>query len=408
MLEDRKVYVYISLEKQDIFVGTLWSHFRHGDETASFEYDKDWLANPNAFSLEPSLELFPGQYHTKHKLFGAIGDSAPDRWGRTLMRNNEIDMAKAEKRSPRTLNEIDYLLLVNDQTRQGALRFKSDISGTFLSSSPTETVPPLVKLPELLSAAEKTSENKATPAEIKLLLQPGSSLGGARPKASVIDTDGTLCIAKFPKKDDNNNVVLWEGVALDLAKRAGIKTPEWKIITVANKKVIILKRFDRQGEKRIPFLSAMSMLGAEDGDDNKYSCLDIADALIEHGASTNEDLEELWRRIVFSIAISNTDDHLRNHGFLYTGQQGWRLSPVYDVNPNPDSQGFLHTYISKTDNTADYDIALSVCENFRVKLKDAKEIINHIKGIVSDFAVTAKRFNVSASEIERMSHLFKI
>lgn len=176
------------------------------------------------------------------------------------------------------------------------------------------------------------------------MLQPGSSLGGARPKASVIDTDGTLCIAKFPKKDDNNNVVLWEGVALDLAQRAGIKTPEWKIITVANKKVIILKRFDRQGEKRIPFLSAMSMLGAEDGDDNKYSYLDIADALIEHGASTNEDLEELWRRIVFSIAISNTDDHLRNHGFLYTGQQGWRLSPVYDVNPNPDSQ-WLFTYL---------------------------------------------------------------
>ena len=408
MLEDRKVYVYISLEKQDIFVGTLWSHFRHGDETASFEYDKDWLANPNAFSLEPSLELFPGQYHTKHKLFGAIGASAPDRWGRMLMRNNEIDTAKAEKRSPRTLNEIDYLLLVNDQTRQGALRFKSDIPGTFLSSSPTETVPPLVKLPELLSAAEKVSENKATPAEIKLLLQPGSSLGGARPKASVIDADGTLCIAKFPKKDDNNNVVLWEGVALDLAKRAGIKTPEWKIITVANKKVIILKRFDRQGEKRIPFLSAMSMLGAEDGDDNKYSYLDIADALIEHGASTNEDLAELWCRIVFSIAISNTDDHLRNHGFLYTGQQGWRLSPVYDINPNPDSQGFLHTYISKVDNTADYDIALSVCENFRVKLKDAKEIINHIKGIVSDFAITAKRFNVSAAEIERMSYLFKI
>ena len=240
------------------------------------------------------------------------------------------------------------------------------------------------------------------------MLQPGSSLGGACPKASVIDTDGTLCSAKFPKKDDNNNVVLWEGVALDLAKRAGIKTPEWKIITVANKKVIILKRFDRQGEKRIPFLSAMSMLGAEDGDDNKYSYLDIADALIEHGASTNEDLEELWRRIVFSIAISNTDDHLRNHGFLYTGQQGWRLSPVYDVNPNPDSQGFLHTYISKVDNTADYDIALSVCEDFRVKLKYAKEIINHINGIVSDFAITAKWFYVSAAEIERISNLIKI
>jgi serine/threonine-protein kinase HipA len=232
-------------------------------------------------------------------------------------------------------------------------------------------VPPLIILPKLLSATDALLEDAETAAQLKLLLAPGSSLGGARPKASVREKDGQLAIAKFPKKDDEYAAVEWEFVALELARRAGLDVPDFRLENIAKRAVIILRRFDRAGKTRIPFLSAMSMIGA--GDNEAHSYLELMDALRQYGASPGSDGAELWRRIVFSILISNTDDHLRNHGFLYEGQAGWRLSPVYDVNPVPVEvkERVLTTAISEEDGTASLDLALSVAENFGLKKKEA-------------------------------------
>jgi serine/threonine-protein kinase HipA len=286
--------------------------------------------------LPKRIHLTGAAYHTTvgTSVFGAIGDSAPDRWGRVLMRRAESIKAKAEKRRPVTLFEADYLLGVNDEARQGALRFSLEVDEpVFLSAKNISSIPPLVDLAKLLSATERFLEEDESPEDLKLLLAPGSSLGGARPKASVRDLDGSLAIAKFPRRDDEYNIVVWEAVALSLAKLAGIKVPDWRLETILNKPVLITKRFDRSTNGRIPFLSAMSMLGARDNEEHSY--LEIAYAIVQNGASTNKDLAELWRRIVFSIMISNTDDHLRNHGFIYERNHGWRLSPVYDINPTP-------------------------------------------------------------------------
>jgi serine/threonine-protein kinase HipA len=249
------------------------------------------------------------------------------------MRRAEIMRAKQENETPRSLTEIDYLLGVNDFARQGALRFSKTIDSPYLKEGAQNSIPPLIQLPKLLSAAQNFEESSENEQELKLLLAPGSSLGGARPKASIIDKDESLAIAKFPKKDDESNAVLWEAVTLSLAKEAKINTPIWRIETILDKAVLIIKRFDRENKIRIPFLSAMSMLQAKDNEQRSY--LEIAYSLSEHGSSPDEDMKELYRRIIFNILVSNTDDHLRNHGFLYESQKGWRLSPVYDINPTP-------------------------------------------------------------------------
>ena len=324
------------------------------------------------------------------------------------MRRYESKLAKEENRQPKTLNEIDYLLLVNDEARQGALRFRETKDGKFFFPGHIKSIPPLVILPKLLVAAEHIANDNENFEDIKLLLVPGSSLGGARPKASVIDKAGNLCIAKFPKSSDTHNLVLWEAVALTLAKNAGIRTQEWALEKIARKDVIIMKRFDRNGKARIPFLSAMSMLNAIDNDERTHSYMNIADAIRQCGASPKEDLTELWRRIVFSIMISNTDDHLRNHGFLYDSESGWKLSPVYDINPNPQSGGVLTTYISEDDNSANIDLALSVAEYFGLKSTKAKVIVDEIKDAVLEWETIAKSFEIKRSEIEQMKSAFNL
>lgn len=331
-MADRLVYVHADIDGKPSLVGRLYSHNNKGKETASFQYEKEWLENPLRYSLEPALTLAGGQFYTAKSLFGSIGDSAPDRWGRTLMKRAEARRAEAAKERARTLYEIDYLLQVHDVTRQGALRFSVEPEGPFLADG-GPPVPPLVNLPKLLSATDALLEDAETAAELRLLLAPGSSLGGARPKASVRERDGQLAIAKFPKKDDDYSAVEWEFVALELARRSGLDVPDFRLEHIAGRAVIILRRFDRAGEIRIPFLSAMSMIGASDNEQHSY--LELVDALRQYGAAPDKDAEELWRRVVFNILISNTDDHLRNHGFLYEGARGWRLSPVYDVNPVP-------------------------------------------------------------------------
>ena len=409
-MPDKKILVYISLSNDNYFVGTLWSYFNRGRETSDFEYSKDWLKNPKAFSLEPDLFFGAGKQVNPRQtpLFGSFGDSAPDTWGRILMRRYEAQIAKDENRSPRTLNEIDYLLYVNDYARQGALRFRTEDNNDFLFPGNLKSIPPLVNLTKLLAATEKVVDFEERNSDLQLLLAPGSSLGGARPKASVIDKDGNLCIAKFPKKDDYTNNVLWEAVALTLAKNCGLNVQEWSLHKAGKKNVIVLKRFDRNGNTRIPFLSAMSMLNAIDNDSQTHSYLDIADAIRQNGATPKEDLKELWKRIVFSILISNTDDHLRNHGFLYVNEAGWKLSPLYDVNPSCDNKNVLSTYITETDNSQSLDLALEVCEYFEISIETAKTIILDMKNKIKNWKTVAKQFGLSKSEIDKMEVAFKI
>jgi serine/threonine-protein kinase HipA len=408
-MSNTEVLVSISLGQTDQLVGRLWCHNRKGRESASFEYDASWLKHPERFALEPALQLTSGSFHTgaNQSLFGAIGDSAPDRWGRILMRRAESAKAKASNEQPHTLAEIDYLLGVNDQARQGALRFSKSVDGPYLSPKGQRAIPPLVNLPKLLSATERFLNDEENAEDLRLLLAPGSSLGGARPKASVRDTDGSLAIAKFPRKDDEFNVVLWEAVALSLAEKAGISLPSWRLENIAGKQVIIIRRFDRQNQQRAPFLSAMSMLGARDNEPHSY--LEIVDALRQHGASPEADMAELWRRIVFSILISNTDDHLRNHGFLYEREKGWRLSPVYDINPTPTEikPRILTTTIDLDDGTASLDLALSVATEFRLSKSQTTAIIKDVSCATRQWRNVAKRLDASKNEIERMASAFE-
>ena len=266
-MSDRTLLVHVDLEGAPHLVGRLWVRSRKGKESATFEYDAAWLANPSRFALEPALTLGIGPHHTAagRLIFGAIGDSAPDRWGRVLIQREERRQAREEKRAPHTLLEVDYLLGVGDIARLGALRFADKEGGPFLATG--AQIPPLVQLPALLGAAMRLSEDDGgSDEDLRLLLAPGSSLGGARPKASIIDRSGQLAIAKFPQHGDQMRVTLWEAVVLALAKRAGILTPEWRVENVADRNVLLLRRFDRRGNARLPFLSAMSLLNAEDNE----------------------------------------------------------------------------------------------------------------------------------------------
>ncbi len=406
---DKKALVYLTLDGIPRLVGRLWTRAHKNKEGATFEYDRGWLQHAARFSLEPALALGPGPFHTPADtpLFGAIGDSAPDRWGRALMRRMERRRAEREGRAPRTLQEIDYLLLVDDEARQGALRFAEREGGPFLREEGAKRIPPLVELPKLLSAAERVMEERDTEEDLRLLFAPGSSLGGARPKASVIEKDGHLAIAKFPRRDDEFNTVVWEAVALALARKAGIAVPAVRVETVANKSVLLLRRFDRDGARRIPFLSAMSMLGSRDNETRSY--LEIVDALRQHGAAPREDIEALWRRMVFNILISNTDDHLRNHGFLYEGPDGWRLSPAYDLNPVPTDikPRILTTAVTEDDNTASLELAMEVAGYFELDAGRARRIAADVGKAVSTWRDEAARHGLTKPEIDRMASAFE-
>ena len=405
---DREVFVYVDLQGTPHLVGRLWARTRRDRENATFEYDKSWLAHTERFSLEPALKLGPGPFHTPSDkpLFGAIGDSAPDRWGRVLMRRAERRRAERAGQTPRTVLEIDYLLLVDDEARQGALRFAAKEGGPFLADQGAVKIPPLIDLPRLLSAAEHVVDDSDSDEDLRLLLAPGSSLGGARPKASVRDRDGHLLIAKFPNKDDEVNTVVWEAVALTLAKNAGIDVPEWRLESISEKPVLLLRRFDREAGARVPFLSAMSMLDARDNEAHSY--LEFVDVLRQYGAAPKEDMRVLWRRIVFSILISNTDDHLRNHGFLWTGSAGWRLSPAYDLNPVPTDikPRVLTTTIDLEDGTASLKLAYDVAPYFELEAEDARGIAREVGNAVTSWRKEAALLGLRNAEIDRMASAF--
>lgn len=406
---DTEALVYVDLDGQPVLVGRLWARMRKGRDSASFEYDEEWLQRPDRFALEPALQLGSGPFHTPadKPMFGAIGDSAPDRWGRVLMRRAGRRRAERAGETPRTLREIDYLLMVNDEARQGALRFALEPGGPFLAASDATPIPPLVELPRLLSAAEHVVGDSDSDEDLRLLLGPGSSLGGARPKASVRDRDGHLAIAKFPHKDDEIDAVRWEAVALSLAEKTGIPVPQWRMETVVKKSILLLRRFDRADGVRVPFLSAMSMLGANDNETRSY--LEFVDALRQYGAAPKSDMHMLWRRIVFSVLISNTDDHLRNHGFLYDGPDGWRLAPAYDLNPVPVDikPRVLATAIDLDDGTASLDLALSVAGYFELDEAQTREIAKEVGQAVSSWREEAAHLGLASGQIDRMASAFE-
>jgi serine/threonine-protein kinase HipA len=406
------IFVHIDVGGVTTRVGTMWAH--RGRSTrrtaaATFEYAPEWLRDPAHFSLEPALTIGPGRFQTARgrALFGAFGDSAPDRWGRMLMDRAAAQRARETGVAVPRLTEADYLLGVSDESRGGALRFATEPRGPFVAVPSGADVPPVVDLPALLNASDEIAEHDGGAAALRLLLAPGSSLGGARPKASVRDHDGQLAIAKFPSRTDRVSSVLWESVALTLAEHSGLRVEQHRIVPVGDRPVLVVQRFDRVHSRRVPFLSAMGMLGASDNESHSY--LEIADAIRQHGAAAGEDLRELWRRIVFTILISNTDDHLRNHGFLYDGAtRGWRLAPLYDVNPTPRSvrPGILTLAIDESNTTADLDIALDVAAYFDIDQREARSIAGAVGTAVHQWADQARAVGLSGHEIDEMSSAF--
>ena len=408
---ERCVLVYIDLEGEPIFVGRLWSRYQRGRETASFEYDSAWLSHPWRFALEPALSLDMGQHHTGQDkvIFGSLGDSAPDRWGRILMRRAEKRAAREEERTARTLLEIDYLLMVNDEARQGALRFRESGDGAFLApANQSNPIPPLVDLPRLLSASDSVLADKESDTDLRLLLAPGSSLGGARPKASVRDRDGHLAFAKFPHPSDEFQVEAWESLLLTLAEKAGLAVPVHRLERIAGQPVLILRRFDRTAPgSRLPFLSAMGMLSASDNEAHSY--LEIADSISRYGARPEEDRKELWRRIVFNVLVSNTDDHLRNHGFLHHPGKGWTLTPAYDLNPVPvEIRPRIRTTMSGLDDPeASLELALENASYFGLGPADTQKIISEVAGATKRWRMEARSLGIREAEIERMASAFE-
>ncbi len=386
-------------------VGELW--LRRGG--ASFRYTRGWLRHPGGFALDPALPLGSGAFHTEpgRSLFGALDDSAPDRWGRTLLRRAERRAARRAGRTPRALGDADFLLRVDDESRHGALRFRAAPDGPFLAPPSPGRIPPLIALPRLLGAAGRVEEESETADELALLLAPGSSLGGARPKASVRDRNGDLLIAKFPRRGDEWNLPAWEAVALSLARRTRMHAAAARLEPVAGRQILLVRRFDRRGATRIPFVSAMTLLGASDRQRSSYPR--IAEAIRRHGAAPRQDLEELFRRVVFTVLISNRDDHLRNHGFLRQDDAGWRLAPAYDLNPVPADAGGgrLTTCIVENDDRADLELARESAITYGLDASDATRILGEVAEAVRMWRETASRFGIPPREQDRMASAFE-
>ena len=402
------VEVHIDLEGQVRPLGVLHRQASRRGETVTFEYDETWLGDANRFSIEPALTLTAGAFPPQagQPTFGSIGDSAPDTWGRRLMQRAERRLAKREGRQVRTLGELHYLLGVADETRLGALRFRW--RGEDVFQAPVhEGVPELIELGRLLQITERIERDEETDEDLKLIFAPGSSLGGARPKASVIDQHGHLSIAKFPKESDDYSIETWEEIALRLAERASIQTPVHSLLQVAGKQVLLSRRFDRDNSWRIPFLSAMSMTGSRDGERGSYP--ELVDALTAHGAQAKEDAWQLYRRVVFNVLVSNVDDHLRNHGFLWSGQGGWILSPAYDLNPTPvDVKArILSTNIDLDEGTCSVELLQETAENFGLGTRQARTIIREVAEATRTWQAVAAEVGAKRAEITRMASAFE-
>ena len=402
-------------------IGLLHAHRGAGREVFEFEFDRTALVHPSFtnLQLDARLGLFEGRQHSPQGIgtFGIFADASPDRWGRLLMqrRLEREQRAGLVDRAVR-LTESDYLLGVHDAYRVGAMRFRRDDAGDFLDNRHDAAAPPFVQLRALEEASLALERDEDNTAEqggewLRMLIAPGGSLGGARPKASVVDPDEHLWIAKFPSVRDENDVGAWELILHTLAGKCGLQVPKSVARRFASPHhTFLVQRFDRTpAGRRLHFASAMTLTGRPEGDDASTGAgyLELARVLIEHGMQTDADLRELWSRIVFNLLVSNTDDHLRNHGFILVPGRGWHLSGAFDMNPVPGSQG-LKLNISEADNAMDIELALSVAPYFRVPMADARDIIERCKTVVAQWPRIAKRLALSAREQERMAPAFRL
>lgn len=413
----QRIYVYADWQElpATMRVGVLAADLVRGKEVFSFEYDQLWLQSGFARMLDPDLQLFSGpQYLNDGKPnFGMFLDSSPDWWGRVLMRRREAIMARKEERQPATLHESAFLLGVYDGTRMGGLRFKTNEDSNFVSHAAELAAPPWVTLRDLEYASLRLeNEDITAPEELKwlnMLMAPGSSLGGARPKASVTDPAGNLWIAKFPSTSDEYDIGAWEMVVWQIAVNAGINMAPAQLQHFSGRHhTFLTRRFDRTPNTgRIHFASAMTLLGRQDGVDyhDGLSYLDMAGFIIQNGRRVNDNLRQLWTRMIFNMLVKNTDDHLRNHGFLL-GEDGWDLSPAYDVNPNPRGNA-LTLNVSEDDNSLDPELALSVAIHFRLKHRESEAILNRIRTEITGWAAIASKYGLSRREQETIAPAFE-
>ena len=411
--KEKTIFVYDDFSMQNpTLMGILYVNSLKGGESYSFEYDREWLKKTSLkITLDPELMPYSGrQYPFGKTIFGLFSDSSPDRWGRVLMNKRERILAGKEGRKPAKLYDSDYLLGVYDETRLGGIRFKTESNGAFLSDDKETAAPPWASL-RTLEEASRNFENEDTALSEKWLnqlIRPGSSLGGARPKATVIDPKEQLWIAKFPSKNDENDSGAWEMVTHDLAEICGLHVPEAKLEKFSNLgSTYLVKRFDRILNKRVHFASAMTLLGKTDGAsaEDGTSYLDIAAFIKSYGAQPKRDLIELWKRIVFYMAVSNTDDHLRNHAFIFA-ENGWRLSPLYDVNPVPYGDE-LSLNVDEEDNSINIDLAIQTAVRFGISEADAMTYAKNILSLVQEnWEKRATAYGLSRRLIEEMRPAF--
>lgn len=413
----KKLYVYADFDWfNDIeLIGELGYESLRGSDSYSFKFADSWIKKYNSIQLSNDLNNYPGiQYTQPNKdIFGCFADALPDRWGRTLLLRREQILAQEENRPVKRLSSFDFLVGIDDFSRMGAFRFKEMLDGEFINTTNSLRIPPLTDLRELIAASKEIekSENANNIPEkkwITQLVQPGSSLGGARPKANVIDTDKNVYVAKFPSLKDDYDAGLWEHFCHLLAKNAGINNADTKVLAVNEKHHTLLsKRFDRTAEgKRIHFASAMTLLGLNDGDNatTGHGYLDIVDFILSSCTDVDANLCELFRRVAFNICIGNTDDHFRNHGFLLTAK-GWTLSPAYDMNPTLNSHQSL--LINSKTNVSDLSVLVNSCDEYMLTAQVAKNIINEVVEAIKDWRIIANKIGISKREISLFENVFE-
>ena len=412
----KKLYVYADFDwlKEVELIGELGYESLRGADSYSFTFKNEWLRQHSDLFLSDDLNNYPGQQYTQpdKDIFGCFSDALPDRWGRTLLLRREQLVAAEEKRSVRRLSSFDFLTGIDDFSRMGGFRFKEDPDGEFINMSEPLKIPPLTDIRELIAASaeiEKSEENNTLPDRkwIAQPVQPGTSLGGARPKANVVDTDKTLYVAKFPSRKDDYDVGLWEHFSHLLATKTGVNAAKTKVLATGEKyHTLLSQRFDRTNDsKRIHFASAMTLLGLSDGDNAAagYGYLDIVDFIIQNCTDVERNLQELFRRVAFNICIGNSDEHFRNHGFLLTAK-GWVLSPAYDMNPTLSE--FQSLLISATSNKAGLSILLDVCEDYMLNRNTAEKIISEVIEVVKGWRKLATRLGISGREMDMFSGVF--
>lgn len=394
------VEVHLDWCGQTHLVGRLFGAAR--GTAVSFEYERDWLAREDAFSIDPtSLPLRSGQHHAP-VLFGAIQDCGPDRWGKILIERAVRRRILAQK----PYRELDYVLALDDATRLGSLRFRLSGESVFLAPN-TGTLPPLVKLNVLMMAADAIHQDTETAKDLRFLLGAGSPLGGARPKSAVEAADGSLAIAKFPKPDDARDIAAGEALAMALARKAGIQTAETQLLRVKDQSVIVVKRFDRENGRRVPFISAATLLGLSSANAGSYTLL--ADGIRRFGDDVAGDLRQLWRRMVFSLLVCNFDDHLRNHGFLMRAPGRWALSPAYDINPVPaiDQVHVSQTPIAEEAGEPSLHAALQAAARFGLKKGEAKDLLGQVLSVVGNWKSVGRALKIKTTTLNTYTTAFE-